>query len=291
LPSHKALDPTALSNAKQQLIKGLGIFAAIFGVLLALVYSGILSINATSLSVLFGAIYVVLVFGYFGSLFMQKEWTKEERGRLTVIVVLFIAAALFWASYEQVGSTLNLFAKKYSRNSILGNEFPSSWWQSVHAILIIIFAPVFAWIWVYLAKKNQEPSIPLKFSWGLLLAGFSFLILVPAALFLQANEGAQVGPQWLLSVFFLQTLGELCLSPVGLSSMTKLAPPRIVGQMMGVWFLAASVGNFLSGQVSSYFETFPLSKIFFTVFAFAASLGVIIFLMRKKLLGLTGGVK
>jgi proton-dependent oligopeptide transporter, POT family len=274
LPSNKAIDTQALSNAKQQLFTGLGIFAMIAAMLFGLVYFGILDINANNLSLLFGGIYVVLCFGYFGSLFMQKEWTDEERGRLKVIVVLFIAAALFWASYEQVGSTLNLFAKKFSDNTLIGNEFPSSWWQSVHAMLIIFLAPVFAAAWIYLAKRNQEPSIPVKFSVGLLFAGFSFLILVPAALFLAANDGAKVGPQWLFSVFFLQTLGELCVSPVGLSSMTKLAPQRIVGQMMGVWFLAASVGNFVSGQVSSYFETFPLAKIFFTVFAFAASLGV-----------------
>ena len=288
LPSNNALNPVALADAKQQLIKGGLILASLIGLLGALVYTGVLSVNANSLSILFGCIYVVLVFGYFGSLLRQKDWNKEEKSRIVVIIVLFIAAALFWASYEQVGSTLNLFAKKFSRNSLLGVEFPSSWWQSVHALLIIIFAPIFAWIWITLAKRNQEPSIPLKFSWGLMLAGLSFLLLVPAALFLQSNEGAQVGPQWLFSVFFLQTMGELCLSPVGLSSMTKLAPPRIVGQMMGVWFLAASVGNFLSGQVSSYFETFPLYKIFFTVFAFAASVGLLLFFLREKMVRLIG---
>jgi POT family proton-dependent oligopeptide transporter len=288
LPSNNALNPAKLANAKQQLLKGGLIFAGLISLLGALVYTGVLSVNANSLSILFGCIYVVLVFGYFGSLLMQKDWNKEEKGRIVVIIVLFIAAALFWASYEQVGSTLNLFAKKFSRNSVLGIEFPSSWWQSVHAMLIIIFAPIFAWIWITLAKRNQEPSIPLKFSWGLMLAGLSFLLLVPAALFLQSNEGAQVGPQWLFSVFFLQTMGELCLSPVGLSSMTKLAPPRIVGQMMGVWFLAASVGNFLSGQVSSYFETFPLYKIFFTVFAFATSVGLLLFFLREKMVRLIG---
>ena len=107
-------------------------------------------------------------------------------------------------------------------------------------------------------------------------------------MFLSANVGSKVGPQWLLTVFLLQTLGELCLSPVGLSSMTKLAPARIVGQMMGVWFLAASVGNFIGGQVGSLFESFPLAQIFFTVFVFAASMGVIMFLLRKKLSVLIG---
>ncbi len=288
LPSKQALDPTAMSSAKRQLTIGLSAFFLFVLLLGSLVYSDILVVNAKSLSIFFGCLYVVLVLGYFGSLFLKSDWTSEERGKLSVIVVLFVAAALFWASYEQVGSTLSLFADRFTQNSFFSNAFPSSWWQSVHALLIIFLAPVFAWLWVKLAKSNKEPSIPLKFSFGLLFAGFSFLVLVPAALFLSANVGSKVGPQWLLTVFFLQTLGELCLSPVGLSSMTKLAPPRIVGQMMGVWFLAASVGNFVGGQVGSLFESFPLHQIFFTVFCFATSMGLLMFLLRKKLAKLIG---
>jgi proton-dependent oligopeptide transporter, POT family len=288
LPSKQALDATAIGSAKRQLWIGLGIFTAVVLALVSLVSSGILTVNAKSLSVFMGIFYVILVLGYFGSLFLQKGFTEEEKGRLKVIVVLFIAAALFWASYEQVGSTLSLFADRFTQNSLLGNEFPSSWWQSVHAMLIIILAPVFAWLWISMAKKDKEPSIPIKFSMGLLFAGVSFLLLVPAALYLSANTGSKVGPQWLLMVFFLQTLGELCLSPVGLSSMTRLAPARIVGQMMGVWFLAASVGNFIGGQVGSLFESFPLAQIFFTVFVFATSMGLLMFLGRKKLARLIG---
>jgi proton-dependent oligopeptide transporter, POT family len=283
LPSQQAQDATAIAGAKRQLWMGLGIFAAVVLGAVGLVALNVLTVNSKSLSIFFGCLYVVLVVGYFGSLFAQKGWTDEERGRLKVIVVLFMAAALFWASYEQAGSTMSLFADRFTDNSFLGYAFPSSWWQSVHALVIIAFAPVFAWLWIYLAKQNREPSIPMKFSVGLLFAGFSFLILVPAALFLSSNAGAKVGPQWLLTVFFLQTLGELCLSPVGLSSMTKLAPARIVGQMMGVWFLAASVGNFVGGQVSSLFGSIPLAQIFFTVFAFASSMGILLFLSRKKL--------
>ncbi len=288
LPSLKAKDSQAVSVAKRQLGMGLGYFVLFISILAGLVYGNVFEVNARNLSILFGGIYVVLVLGYFSSLFLQKDFTEAERGRLVVIVVLFIAAALFWASYEQVGSTLSLFADRYTQNSIIGKDFPSSWWQSVHALVIIFFAPVFAWLWVYLANRNKEPSIPVKFSLGLIFAGLSFLLLVPAALYLGANVGSKVGPQWLLTVFFLQTLGELCLSPVGLSSMTKLAPPRIVGQMMGVWFLASSVGNFIGGQVGSLFESFPLHQIFFTVFVFAAVTGLLMFLFRKKLTDLIG---
>ena len=290
LPSEKALNSESVSVAKRQLFMGLGYFSVFIAILVCLVYGNVFEINARNLSILFGGIYVVLVLGYFSSLFMQKDFTQEERGRLVVIVVLFIAAALFWASYEQVGSTLSLFADRFTVNSVFGLDFPSSWWQSVHACVIIFFAPVFAWLWVFLSKRDKEPSIPVKFAMGLIFAGLSFLLLVPAALYLGANDGARVGPQWLLTVFFLQTLGELCLSPVGLSSMTKLAPQRIVGQMMGVWFLAASVGNFIGGQVGSLFESYPLPQIFFTVFLFAGITGVLMFLFRKKLSSLIGNV-
>lgn len=283
LPSHKALDATLKSQAQKQLITGLGIFIGIVVILAYIVLQGIIEINAKTLSIFFGCLYVVLVFGYFGSLFSQKGWSTEERGRLWVIVVLFIAAALFWASYEQVGSTLSLFADRFTVNSVLGMNFPSSWWQSMHACLIILFAPVFAWIWVTLSKRNQEPSIPVKFAMGLLLTGASFLVLVPAAMYLSQNAESRVGPQWLFTVFFLQTLGELCLSPVGLSSMTKLAPARVVGQMMGVWFLASSVGNFIGGQVGSLFESFPLQQLFLAVCLFASSMGIIILLIKNPL--------
>lgn len=283
LPSYKALDPTLRSQATSQLLRGGGLFLLIVGILAYVVSQGFIEVNAKTLSIFFGCLYVVLVLGYFGSLFLQEGWTNEERGRLTVIVVLFIAAALFWASYEQVGSTLSLFATKYSENTIFGFSFPSSWWQSTHALIIILLAPVFAWLWIRLAQRQQEPSIPVKFSLGLLLAGASFLVLVPAAMYLNNNPESKVGPQWLFTVFLLQTLGELCLSPVGLSSMTRLAPPRVVGQMMGVWFLASSVGNFIGGQVGSLFESFPLQQIFLTVFIFAATMGVIILLLRKPL--------
>jgi POT family proton-dependent oligopeptide transporter len=220
----------------------------------------------------FTTLLLVIVVGFFAKLFLASEWTRAERARLVTIFVLFCGAAIFWGLFEQAGSTLTLFADESTSNSIFGWEFPSSWWQSVNAIFIIFLAPFFAALWPRMGKR--EPSYPAKFAVGLLFAGLGFAVLVGGAL--AAKGGVRVSPMWLLMVYLLHTIGELCLSPVGLSSMTKLAPVRVVSLMMGVWFLAASVGNFIAGRVSGYYEAFELPTLLGVV---AATGGVMAFIM------------
>lgn len=231
----------------------------------------------------------VIVIGFFVKLFAGGQWTKAERARLTVITILFCAAAVFWGVFEQAGSTLTLFADRSTDNRIFGFSFDSSWWQSVNAMMIIALAPVFSWLWIALGPRN--PSYPTKFAIGLLFAGLGFLWLVGGAH--AAEDGSKVGVHWLIAVYFLHTLGELCLSPVGLSSMTKLAPPQVVGMMMGVWFLAASVGNFLGGTASSFYERFPLPQLFMLVGLSAVVMSAIMFLLVKpvKRMMAQGGVE
>jgi POT family proton-dependent oligopeptide transporter len=188
-------------------------------------------------------------------------------------VVLFAGAAVFWSAFEQAASTLNLFAAQNTRNSIFGWTFPSSWFQSVNALMIIIFAPVFAWIWISLGKR--DPSSPAKFAFGLVSVGLGFVVMVGAA---QASaNGVLVSPMWLVLTYLLHTIGELSLSPVGLSSMTKLAPDRVKGMMMGVWFLAASVGNLIAGGVLRFYADFTLPQVFGAVAAFAIIAGLVMF--------------
>ncbi|MFZ9681725.1 MAG: peptide MFS transporter [Cephaloticoccus sp.] len=171
-----------------------------------------------------------------------------EGKRVAAIFVLFAANIVFFAVFEQTGSTINLFARDYTDNTLFGFAFPSSWYQSVNSLFIIALAPVFAWLWLRLGK--HQPSSPLKFTFGLGFVGLSFALMVPAARL--ADEGL-VSPLWLVGLMLLQTIGELCLSPVGLSTVTKLAPARLVGVMMGGWFLATSIGNFLSGYLARTF--------------------------------------
>jgi POT family proton-dependent oligopeptide transporter len=169
--------------------------------------------------------------------------------RIAAILIFFICAILFWAVFEQAGSTLTLFADDLTHNELFGYVFPSSWFQSVNSLFILALAPLFAWMWVKLHVR--QPSIPMKFVWGLALLGLSFALLVPAA---KLTAEGKVSAWWLIAVYFIQTLGELCLSPVGLSAMTKLAPAKLTGLVMGVWFLGTALGNKLAGVVAGEFN-------------------------------------
>jgi POT family proton-dependent oligopeptide transporter len=194
-----------------------------------------------------------------------------------VIAVLFAAATVFWMAYEQAGSTLNLFAARNTNNRILNHSFPPSWYQSLPPLFIILFAPVFAALWLRLGRRN--PSSPGKFALALLLLSLGFAVMIGAAS--AAAGGARVSPLWLVLSYLLQTLGELCLSPVGLSAMSVLAPARIAGLVMGVWFLALSVGNYLAGMASSVYETLPLPTLFTIVTLVAlVTAGVLLLLIR-----------
>jgi POT family proton-dependent oligopeptide transporter len=214
--------------------------------------------------------------------------TPMEWGRLGVIAFLFVFASLFWAAFEQAGSSLNLFADRYTRSEIAGRSFPSTWFQSLNPLYILLFAPVFSWLWIALGRR--EPSSPTKFSWGLLLAGLGFLLLVPASAIAQQGDGTRVSPMWLVFVFLFHTLGELCLSPVSLSMVTKLAPARLVGSIMGFWFLTNATGNKLGGWIASHFDAAPLPLIFGIVAAVSCAGGLVLLAFVKPLRRLMAGV-
>ena len=259
-------------------------------ILLALHFTGIFEMNILNLSNLVGILLIAVPIVYFGFLFTRGGFDKAEKNRIIAIIVFYIAAALFWSAFEQAGSTLTLFADRNTHNSILGYEFPSTWWQAINALFIIILSGVFAWLWLKLNSLKKEPSTPMKFSIGLLLAGVGFLILVPAASIIEST-GNRVGIHWLLLVYFTHTVGELFLSPVGLSAMTKLAPHRIVGQMMGIWFLGAATGNFIGGRIGGLFESFPLKSIFLAVFVYCAISAAVMFVLVPWIKRLMGEVK
>lgn len=173
----------------------------------------------------------------------------DERQRVLVIFILVLFSIIFWMTFEQAGSSLTLFADRLTRTEIFGFQFPSSWFQSVQPIFIIALAPVFAYIWQRLG--DRQPSSPAKFSMGLILAGVAFVVVSFASTLTGAGR---VSPFWLVAVYFLQTLGELCLSPVGLSTITKLSPARMVGLMMGVWFLSIAIGSYIAGLTTRLFQ-------------------------------------
>lgn len=252
----------------------------------ALIFSGILSVSAEGLSDAFGVILVVIVILIFVWLLTAKGFSPLERRRSWAILVLFLASALFWSAFEQAGSTLNLFAERntnlHAWDAPLWGLFRASYFQSFNSIFIIALAPIFAWLWVKLARN--EPSTTAKFSWGLVFVGLGFAILIPVA------GGTNVSPWWLTLTYLLHTIGELCLSPVGLSAMTKLAPARIAGLMMGVFFLSISVGDFIGGRLASVYESFPLPELFGIVAAFCIVVGALLVFLIRPMKTLMGGV-
>jgi proton-dependent oligopeptide transporter, POT family len=199
---------------------------------------------------------------YFAYLFFAGGLTGDEKKRVAVIIVLFFFATVFWAAFEQAPTSLNLFARDYTDRVIGGWEMPTLWLQSFNSFFVIALAPVFAALWTSLGNQNRDFSSPAKFSFGLLFAGLGFLLMVPAAQHIVDGGGAvRVSMWWLIGSYFLQTIGELSLSPVGLSSMTKLAPVKFKGQMMGVWFMAAALGNLLAGLVGGHVDPENLEQI------------------------------
>ncbi len=216
-------------------------------------------------------------------------FTPQEWKRMATVAILFVFAALFWGAYEQGGSTLTLFADRYTRRIVFGFGFPSSWFQAVPAAFVILLAPLIAALWVRLGPR--EPSSPAKFAIGLLFAGLSYILLIPAASYAQSGSGTLVSPWWLVLSYFIIEIGELALSPVGLSVVTKLAPTRVVGLMMGVWLLSTAVGNKLAGWTAGFFTTLPLPTLFGYVAAVMLVSAAILAVLIKPIRGLMGGVR
>jgi len=216
-------------------------------------------------------------------------FTVAEWKRIAAMAVFFVLAAIFWGAYEQAGSSLNLFGDRYTTLRILGFEFPSSWYVSVQAIFVIVLAPAFAWLWIRLGK--YEPTTPTKFAFGLFFVGLSFLFLLIPAGAIQGTPGLRVSPFWLIGCYFIQELGELSISPVGLSVFTKLAPVRIVGMMLGLWFLADSVGNKVAGYAAGFISTAPLPQLFGVVGAVCIGASLVAFAIVTPVKRLMGGVR
>jgi POT family proton-dependent oligopeptide transporter len=235
-----------------------------------------------------GVLVVAVTLLFFAYIFFFGGHTALEKRRLGVILWLFVLAALFWSGFEQAGSSLNLFARDLT-NRQLGNwEMPASMLQNINPLFIIIFAPIFGWFWTWLAQRQANPSIPVKFALGLLGLAAGFLVLSWGAA--HATPENPVSPMWLVVTYFLHTCGELCLSPVGLSSVTKLAPRGRVGQMMGVWFIAAALGNLFAGLIAGRLETLAPAALFQSVAWITGGAGLIALLASPAVRRLMGQV-
>ncbi|MGD9604255.1 MAG: peptide MFS transporter [Gammaproteobacteria bacterium] len=271
-----ALTPTATD--RRRAAAGLGLVAAATALLTVLLFQGVLTVAA--LSNLFGAALLLVTGAFFAWIFVDRGWSAEERRNLRLIFALFLGAVIFWSLLEQTGSTFTLFAERDTDRhlDLLGYAFPPNWFHALNPLLVIALAPVFAWGWVRLGPHN--PPASAKFLVGLTLAVAGFGVMIAAATL--AAQGVKVSPGWLIAAMTLHTLGELCLSPVGLSAMTRLAPARIAGLTMGVWFLGASVGNYFGGRVASLYDTFALPDLFSAVTMFGlVATGALAVVLRR----------
>jgi POT family proton-dependent oligopeptide transporter len=272
-------DAATREQNRRTLTRGFLALAVALALLAGLVMAGMVRVTPEGVGNAVGIALLVVTLAFFGRLFTSGDWTDAERKRLVTIAVLFVASVIFWAVYEQAGSTLNLFADRNTHNRIFGRAFPAAWYQSLPPIYVILLAPLFAWLWVRLG--DREPSSPAKFVLGLVFVGLGFVILVPAAGL--AASGVKVSPLWLMLTYLLHVIGEVCLSPVGLSATTKLAPARVVGLMMGAWFLSLAVGNYLGGLAAAQYEAISLPALFGGIGGFAILAGVVLALLVKPI--------
>jgi POT family proton-dependent oligopeptide transporter len=289
--------PTRLSDAvaqqrQERRVKlTVGVVLGLLGVVIVLAATGAITLDAVSINQNMTYVLVGAAVVYFGYLYTAGGLTGDEKRRVAVIGVLFVAAAVFWSAFEQAPTSLNLFARDFTERQIGGFEIPATWFQSINSLFVILFAPVAAATWVGLARRRGDLSSPAKLAIGLLLAGLGFLLMIFAANRVVESGGTlKVSAWWLVWSYFFQTIGELALSPVGLSSMTKLSPRRYVGQMMGVWFLATSVGNLIAGRVGGHVDPEKLDQMpqLFTATTLslvisAAVLGLLVLPIRRMM--------
>ncbi|MDH3497758.1 MAG: peptide MFS transporter [Gemmatimonadota bacterium] len=277
-------------DALQKGLLGVGLVVAIAVVVWFLSQSGAVTLTLQGVAQATGFIILAIAVLFFLAVLLFGGLDGPARKRVIVIFLLFLGAAMFWAGFEQAGSSMNLFAERLTDRSIFGWLMPASWLQSVNPLFIIALAPVFGWLWVFLNSRSVEPPLPVKFGMGLILLGVGFLVMAWGATYTTGN-GDLVSPAWLVSTYFLHTCGELALSPVGLSSITKLSPPRYVGQMMGTWFMGAALGNLVAGLVAGMFETLPLPTLFFRVAVAVAVAGLFFIAFYRPIRNMMGGVR
>lgn len=255
----------------------------IFAVLAAavlLALSGVLRFDAAVLASFASWAFSLLAVAYFAYLLFFAGLTAAERRRVMVMVALFVASVTFWAGYFQQGGSFNLFAARYTDMHILGWNAPPGVLQGADSLFVIILAGVFAALWLALGRRDRDPPAAGKFGVALLLLGAGFLVMYFAGE--RVLAGHRVLSTWLLCAYFLHVCGEMCISPVGLSNMSKLVPPRFVGQAMGMWFLSLALGGVLAGQLSSQYDASHLESLpalFLRIFWYGVIAGVVMLLV------------
>ncbi len=290
-PTHKA-DPSAdavsMKRSWALLIAGLVLLVAFLGA----AFAGLIKLDPVDVAAKTTTLIVGMFVLFFAYVLLLAGLDGTEKKRVIALLVLLFACAMFWSGFEQSGSSMNIFADRHTQLDYGGISIPSTWFQSVNSFFIIVFAPIFAWLWVWLARHNLNPSTPLKFGFGLLWLAAGFGLMVIAASIVVSGD--QAAPTWLIFTYLFHTWGELMLSPVGLSATTKLAPRRFVGQMMGMWFLATALGNLIAGQIAGEFDPDNLASMpgqYLDIVKVIGGAGLVMLLLTIPIKRLMGGIK
>lgn len=295
----KGETPVAQTDKEKAHMRRLGFITAAavvaLAVLVMMIFQGVININALAIADASYKVIGVVAALFFIYVIFFGGITNDERKKVIVIMILLCFGALFWSGFEQAGSTLNLFAERFTDRVIFGWEIPTGYFQAANSMFIIIFAPVFAALWIWLAKKNLEPSSPIKFALGLILLGIGFLVMYFAAKI--AVSGELAGSRWLMLTYLFHTFGELSLSPVGLSLTTKLAPKKFQGQMMGMWFISVALGNLVAGLIAGEASGGTEEAVsqmpghFMQIVLFSVGAGLVLILISKPIRKLMGNVR
>ncbi|WP_138991375.1 peptide MFS transporter [Larkinella sp. C7] len=285
----KAEASTDTTNQNRSLFFVVGLAA----ILTLLQFTGILDLTtAQGLAKGAGVIITLTAVGYFLFILLAGGLTLVEKKRVGVLFVFFLGSAVFWAGFEQQGSSLQIFSDRYTDLNLFGWQMPSSWFQNFNPAFILIFSPILAALWIYLGNRNQNPAPHLKFAVALLLLGLGYLVMVVASKI--ALTGQLTSPIFLTFTYLFHTLGELCLSPVGLSSFTKLAPKRYLSQLMGIWFVGTSLGNLIAGLFAGGFDegnVQQMPEMFMSVVYFSFGFALLILIFSRPLKKWMGGIQ
>lgn len=269
---------TATGNRNTKI--GVGIFLLIVALITYLVSQGTIVIDAVSIAQDVAVIFTAIFLIYFGVIFFFGNLQSYEKKRMGALFLICVASACFWAGFEQAGSSLNVFAHENTQRIFGDFELPTAWFQTLNAVFIVTLSPFFAALWINLGKRMLDPSYGMKSAIGILIMASGFIVMFIAAQY--AASGMKVAPYWLVATYFLHTVGELCLSPVALSAVSKLSPKRFAGQMMGLFVLTYSIGNVIAGVLAGAFggeESGNMSELFMQVSKFAIAIGVIVLIL------------
>jgi POT family proton-dependent oligopeptide transporter len=280
--------------------RGLFIILAILAIFVASLMLDFIRVDPVAIAQYSTVIILIVFVLFFVKVFLLEKLDVEEKKKLFVVIIFFAFSSIFWAGYEQQGSSLNLFADRYTDRIFGSWEMPAGWFQSFPPVYVVIFSIPFAWLWVWLSKRNLDPNTPVKFSLGLIFMSLGFVVMMWASYSVVSDGlvGAEAGAGWLVVTYLLHTFGEICLYPTGLSAVTKLSPPSLKGQLMGIWFMSLAFGNLVAGLFAGEFDEKTiiaqptlLPDLFFTVVKVILASGLVILIFNKPIRKLMGNIR